>query len=413
MPKVLATSATAYVHAIFAMTGVIIVFKLFESSFMFWFGWLIFAGVALSTIPAVIALKLKRLTMPNSCLPAHDLPGVSVIIPARNEQVQIRNALTTLLKSTGVRIELIAVDDRSTDTTGQIMDEVASTDDRLRVVHIKECPEGWLGKNHAMHVGSRMATQELILFTDGDILYKPRALEAAVRHFQSSKLQHLCLLPNMIPGGVIENVLVTFFGLAFATGMQIHLIKTRWPLAYAGVGAFNLVDAKFYRSLGGHQPIALDVLDDVKLGKMIKKNGGRVDFQMADDWLSVRWQPSLWGVVTGLEKNGFASLNYSIRQILFVTLIFIVAMILPCVMPFVLPLRESSGFLAAAICWHLVYAFLVYRLPGAWKLVALFMTGPCIMAFAYWRSAVITLRQGGVKWRDSFYPLKQLRESIY
>jgi hypothetical protein len=184
-------------------------------------------------------------------------------------------------------------------------------------------------------------------------------------------------------------------------------------MAYAGVGAFNLVDAAFYRSIGGHQPIALDVLDDVKLGKMMKKNGGRIDFQMADEWLSVRWQQSLWGVVTGLEKNGFASLNYSIKQILFVTFIFLTTMIFPCIAPFVLPFPAASGFLATALCWHLVFACLVYKLPGGWKLIPFFMAGPCIMAFAYWRSAVITLRQGGVRWRDSFYPLRQLREAIY
>ncbi len=380
---------------------------------MFWLGWIIFAGVAITTIPAVIALKLKRLSMPSSGNMSHELPGISVIIPARNEEAQIRNGLLTLLKSTGVDIELIAVDDRSTDSTGQIMDEVAATDARLRVVHITELPTEWLGKNHAMHVGSTMATKELILFTDGDILYEPRTLEAAVRHFQTQNLQHLCLLPKMIPGSLIENVLVCFFGLAFATGMQIYLIKTRWPMAYAGVGAFNLVNAEFYRSVGGHKPIALDVLDDVKLGKMIKKQGGLSDFQMADDWLSVRWQPSLWGVVTGLEKNGFASLNYSLRQISFVTLIFFATMIFPCIAPLILPFAAASGFFATAVLWHVVFAILVLRLPGGWKLVPLFMTGPCIMAFAYWRSAFITLRQGGVKWRDSFYPLKQLRESIY
>ncbi len=390
-----------------------------ESHKMFWFGWAIFAGVALSTIPAVIALQLKRLQKPpdrSAASGSHrvqTLPGVSVIIPARNEQQQIRNGLTTLLKSTGVTIELIAVDDRSTDDTGRIMDEVAMEDSRLRVLHVKELPEGWLGKNHAMHLASQLATQPLILFTDGDIIYEPQAIEAAVCHYQNKQLQHLCLLPKMIPGSLIENVLVTFFGLAFATGMQIHLIRTRWPMAYAGVGAFNLVDAAFYRSIGGHQPIALDVLDDVKLGKMLKKNGGRIDFQMADEWLSVRWQQSLWGVVTGLEKNGFASLNYSIKQILFVTFIFLTTMIFPCIAPFVLPFPAASGFLATALCWHLVFACLVYKLPGGWKLIPFFMAGPCIMAFAYWRSAVITLRQGGVRWRDSFYPLRQLREAIY
>jgi glycosyltransferase involved in cell wall biosynthesis len=367
----------------------------------------------MTTIPAVIALKLKRLRMPLGSDPEKELPGVSVIIPARNEQAQIRNALTTLLQSTGVRLELIAVNDRSTDGTGQIMDEVAATDPRLRVVHVTELPVGWLGKNHAMHLGSQAASQELLLFTDGDILYEPRAIEAAVRHFQSEKLQHLCLLPKMIPGSVLENVLVCFFGLAFATGMQIYLIRTRWPLAYAGVGAFNLVNAEFYRSLGGHHPIAMDVLDDVKLGKMIKKNGGASDFQMADDWLSVRWQPSLWGVVTGLEKNGFASLNYSVRALLFTTLIFFVTMLYPCLAFFVLPLSTAVGWIATACIWHLAFAFMVYPLPGSWKLMPLFMFGPSLMAFAYWRSAFITLRQGGVKWRDSFYPLKQLRQSMY
>ena len=380
---------------------------------MFWFGWIVCCGVAATVIPAVIALKLKRLKISEGVQSADPLPGVSVIVPARNEEAEIRNALTSLLKSSGIEIELIAVDDRSTDLTGQIMDEIAAADMRLKVIHIAVLEDGWLGKNHAMQAGASRATKELLLFTDGDIHYEPRAIEVAVRHFRHHRLQHLCLLPKMVPGSLLENVLVTFFGLAFATGMQLHLIRTRWPMSYAGVGAFNLVDAAFYRSIGGHQPIALDVLDDVKLGKMIKKNGGHSDFQMADEWLSVRWQPSLWGVVTGLEKNGFASLNYSVNQLAFVTLMFLVTMVFPCISPFILPMHEASGFVATAVVWHLAYAFLVYRLPGAWKLVPLFMTGPCLMAFAYWRSAVITLQQGGIRWRDSFYPLKELRKALY
>lgn len=387
---------------------------------MFWLGWIIFAGVALTTIPAVAALKLKRLQRPPSSPREKgdnpqpvQLPKISVIVPARNEAAAIRNALTALLKSEAVELELIAVDDRSTDATGSIMDDVAANDQRLKVIHIHELPEGWLGKNHAMHVGSQAATGELLLFTDGDILFEPGTLEVAVLHFQNRQLQHLCLLPKMVPGSVLENVVVTFFGLAFATGMQLYLIRTRWPMSYAGVGAFNLVDAQFYRSLGGHQPIALDVLDDVKLGKMIKRNGGQSDFQLADDWLSVRWQPSLWGVVTGLEKNGFASLNYSIPQTVMVTVIFILTLVLPFVVPLVLPFTIASGFFATAILWHVVYGWLVIGLPESWKLIPLFLAGPYIMAFANWRSMYITLKQGGVKWRDSFYPLEQLRKAIY
>ncbi len=391
---------------------------------MFWLGWIVFTVVAVFTIPAIIALSLKKLlpyqqglSIANSVAEGNEasssLPSISVIVPARNEGAQIRNGLTTLLNSTGVEIEIIAVDDRSTDSTGQIMDELARTDSRLTVIHITQLPDGWLGKNHAMHVASQRATGELLLFTDGDILYEPYAIETAVRHFVGQKLQHLCLLPRMLPGSIFENAVVTFFGLAFAVGMQLHLIKTRWPLSYAGVGAFNLVDAKFYRSIGGHTPIAMDILDDVKLGKMIKKNGGTIDFQMAQELLSVRWQPSLWGVVTGLEKNGFASLNYSIPQFLFFTFVFLLTMMFPYVSPFVLTLHNASGFVATAVLWHLAFAFVVFRMPGGLPLTPLFPVGAVLMAFAYWRSTFITLRQGGVRWRDSFYPLAQLRKGLY
>ena len=391
---------------------------------MFWLGWVVFASVALWTIPAIIALTVKKLLPYEADLSSQDaltnadripplLPKISVIVPARNEEAQIRNGLTTLLKSTGVELEVIAMNDRSTDATGRIMDEIAATDTRLKVVHLTALPEGWLGKNHAMHLASEKATGQLLLFTDGDIIYQPFAIETAVRHFLRHKLQHLCLLPRMLPGSIFENSVVTFFGLAFAIGMQLHLIKTRWPLSYAGVGAFNLVETEFYRSIGGHTPIAMDILDDVKLGKLIKKNGGTIDFQMAPMLLAVRWQSSLWGVVTGLEKNGFASLNYSIVQLLIVSFLFSLTMVFPYLSPFILPLKAASGFIATAILWHLIFAFILLRTSGGLLLTPLFPVGAWLMAFAYWRSAIITLRQGGVRWRDSFYPLAQLRKRLY
>ncbi|MDA1231902.1 MAG: glycosyltransferase family 2 protein [Planctomycetota bacterium] len=380
---------------------------------MFWLGWIVFAFVAVWTIPAVCALTVRKLlpTAPNA--QPGSLPSVSVIVPARNEEAQIGNALTTLLQSTGVNLEIIAVNDRSTDLTGQIMDRVSAADSRLKVIHMSQLPDGWLGKNYAMHVASEKATGELLLFTDGDIIYEPAAIEIAVRHFVNDKLQHFCLLPRMLPGSVFENAVVTFFGLAFAVGMQLHLIRTRWPMSYAGVGAFNLVDANFYRSIGGHEPIAMDILDDVKLGKMIKKNGGLIDFQLAPELLSVRWQPSLWGVVTGLEKNGFASLNYSILQVLLFTVIYFLAMVFPYVSPIVLSFRDASGFIATAVVWHLEFAFLATRMPGGLAFSPMFPLGAFVMAFAFWRSTIMTLRQGGVRWRDSFYPLAQLRKGLY
>ncbi len=214
---------------------------------LFLAGWCIFAGVFVTSVPAIIALKLKRMISSHAGLvdtggrQSGDLPLISVIIPARNEEAQIGEALKGLLKTEGVRIEIIAVNDRSTDRTGVIMDEVAASDSRIRVIHIDQLPEHWLGKNHAMHQASLLAQGDWLLFTDGDILFQPRTIAAAVGYMQSRKLQHLCLLPKMIPGSLLENVLTIFFGMCFAIGMQLHLIHPPTILDYAEmIRLFNL-----------------------------------------------------------------------------------------------------------------------------------------------------------------------------
>lgn len=383
-------------------------------------GWLIFLAVLITSLPPVVALRNRRMQKPAAAPSPQPggQPHVSVIMPARNEGAMIAEAVRSVLSTQLVTFELILVDDRSTDNTGKVMDQAAATDTRVRVIHIAELPPGWLGKNHAMHTAAQNAAGKFLLFTDGDILYQPETIAAAVEYAEREQLQHLCLLPRMIPGSLIENVLTTFFGMCFAIGMQLHLIRTRFPLSYAGVGAFNMIGADFYRQCGGHLPIRMDVLDDVKLGKLAKRSGGSSDFLLAEDWLSVRWQPSLWGVVCGLEKNGFASLNYSMLQIGLVTVLFTLIFVLPFAVPAaaiagILTWETAAGFTATAILWHLLFLWLVAPLPQGLLMVPCFLVGPWLMAFAYWRSAVITLRQGGVRWRDSFYSLAELRNSIY
>ncbi len=380
---------------------------------MFLVGWILCFLVAAWTIPAMIALLLKQLRSRPVTDEFLSGPLISVIIPARNEEQQIRQSVQSVLQSEGVRLELIAVNDRSTDATGRLMEQVAADDARMHVIHISELPPGWLGKNHAMHVAAQRAAGSLLLFTDGDVIYKPEALAMALAHVRDHQLHHLCLLPRMLPGRILENAVVAFFGLSFSIGMQLQWIRTRWPLSYAGVGAFNLVDAEFYRGFGGHQPIALDVLDDVKLGKLVKRYGGRQDFQSAPELLSIRWQPSLWGVITGLEKNGFAALNYSIGGICLVTIVFLTGMILPYAAAAFLPGAAGSGFLATVVVWHVVYGAACVLSGAGFAVTALFPLAACIMVFAFWRSAVITLKQGGIRWRDSFYPLSLLRPAVY
>lgn len=378
----------------------------------FWIGWLLFSGVVIWTVPPVLWLVSRQLRAV-TCATSTTLPMVSIIVPACNEAGAIEQCLKSLLKLEYPRLEIIGINDRSTDGTGKIMDDVASSDDRCRIIHVEELPSGWLGKNHAMHIASQQATGKLLLFTDGDIMHEPAALRTAVCYLINHRLQHLCLLPRMQPGGYLENCVVAFFGFAFAIGQQIHLTSTRWPFAYSGVGAFNLIDADFYQSFDGHQRLAMDVIDDVKLGKLVKQHGGRHDFLAAPDLLSIRWYNSLWGVIKGLEKNGFAALGYSIPALAVTTGLFLATMVWPYFAIVVYPWTLSSGFAATIVVWHLLYTIVAMSFGASILLAPMFPVAAWLMSFAFWRSSWVTLRQGGVRWRESFYPLQDLRKKLY
>ncbi|RMG40035.1 MAG: glycosyltransferase family 2 protein, partial [Planctomycetota bacterium] len=125
------------------------------------------------------------------------LPKVSVIVAARDEAARVADCLRSILASDYPDFELIAVDDRSTDGTGQRMDEVAAADPRCRVVHITELPEGWLGKCWALHCGTRAARGEWLLFCDGDVLLAPDCVRAAIAEATRCGLDHLALMPGM------------------------------------------------------------------------------------------------------------------------------------------------------------------------------------------------------------------------
>ena len=154
----------------------------------------------MATLPDLTAIDPAALP----ALSAGDGPDLTVVVPACNEEKSIAATLRSLLASTGVRVEVIAVNDRSTDRTGELMDEVAAEaaapcgPHSLRVVHVSELPAGWLGKPHAMAMGARKARSPWLLFTDGDVIFEPQALELALRHAQAEKADHLVLVPTVV-----------------------------------------------------------------------------------------------------------------------------------------------------------------------------------------------------------------------
>jgi glycosyltransferase involved in cell wall biosynthesis len=308
---------------------------------------------------------------------------------------------------------VIAVDDRSDDDTGAIMDRLARGDHRLRVIHVVSLPNDWLGKNHALQLGASQAAGEYLLFTDGDILFTPDALQRAVRYAVHSRIDHLCLIPRMISGGYWENALTAFFGLVFSAGTFAWLVPTPLKWAYAGVGAFNLVRTEAYKDAGGHEPIRLDVLDDVKLGKLMKRSGFRADILAAGRFVRVKWQETATGVIGGLEKNAFAAVDYSLLKLVAVTITLLIMLYLPYTAVLLVPDVQRLGYLASVVLVHGIYAVFGQRFGVGWLVCPALPAAGLLMLWAFWRSAWVTLRQGGVRWRETFYPLQELRRKLY
>jgi len=340
-------------------------------------------------------------------------PLLSVVIPARNEAATLELGLRSLLSGNYPDLELIAIDDRSTDGTGEIMERLAAEDERLKVVHVSELTEGWLGKNHAMQSGAAAARGEFILFTDGDILFGPETLKDSIRVMLHDRLDHLTLYPQMILHSPGESALAAFFGFMFLLGTSSWNVSTGNRRSYAGIGAFNMVRAEPYRQVGGHEPLRLEVLDDVRLGQLLKDRGYRSQLLIGGESVRVRWQSSLWQMIRGLEKNAYASVGYSLPYLIFALSIMGILVYAPFIGIVLFPDSRSIPYWGTLILMHAGFAECNRRIQGDSRSWPLLTIGAATFMFAYARSCWITLSQNGVRWRDTFYPLDQLRKQQY
>ena len=238
------------------------------------------------------------------------IPRVSVIVPARNEEEKIREALQSLLNLDYPDLEFIVLNDRSTDQTGAILAGMA--DARLRIVNITELPEGWLGKNYALYQGAEQASGQVLLFTDADVVMDPSALAKSVNYLEANGLHHLAVMPKVRLPSLALRLFCSTFGVFFCGYIRPWKASDPTSRSFIGIGAFNLVSAKAYKAAGTHRAIAMRPDDDVKLGKLLKKAGYRQEMAFGAGLLTVVWYSSMREMIGGLMKNFFAGLEYSV-----------------------------------------------------------------------------------------------------
>jgi cellulose synthase/poly-beta-1,6-N-acetylglucosamine synthase-like glycosyltransferase len=351
----------------------------------------------------------RRMARLGSVPPAADGPSVTVVVAARDEAAAVERGIRSMLRQRYPRLRVVAVDDRSTDGTGEILDRIAARNPRLSVLHVRRLPDGWLGKNHALHRGAELARGDLLLFTDADVTMEPDTVGRAVALLEREGLDHLAAGPHVRVPGLLAGGFVALFTLFFSFYSRPWRASDPRSRAHVGIGAFNLVRTRAYRGIGGHRSLALRPDDDMRLGRRLKEAGHRQAFAVGTDCLRVDWYGSLAGMIRGLEKNAFAGVDYRLSLVVAAT----VAQLFLFVWPFA-ALAWTGGWLLAAnaaTCGTLVGilagAARRQRTPAA--AAAFFPAYVLLFLFVVWRSALLVTLRGGIVWRGTFYPLDRLR----
>ena len=206
-----------------------------------------------------LAIGQRKIFPLKNILPGGEFvePTLSVVIPARNEEQKLKIALTSVLNQEYRNLEVIAVNDRSTDATGEILDKLAKTYPNLRVFHLSQLPSGWLGKNYALFFGAEQATGEFLLFSDADIVMNKTALKRAVFYLQNQNFDHLVVGPQIAKTNAITNAMLVTFAINFMLFFKPWKAKNPGSKRFVGGGAFSLMKRQVYQQIGSMQAIPM------------------------------------------------------------------------------------------------------------------------------------------------------------
>jgi glycosyltransferase involved in cell wall biosynthesis len=338
-------------------------------------------------------------------------PTLTVVLAAKDEAKDIAATMDALLAADYPRLRIVAVDDRSTDGTGGILDEYAGRA-RVEVIHLTELDEGWLGKTFALMVATEWVAarggSDYVLYTDADVLLSPSILRRAVAYAEATKADHLVVMPTMLVKSRGEGIVLGFLqvmGLWASRPWKVEDPKATRDVI--GVGSFNLVRLAALEEIGGWEPQRLAVIEDVTLGRRMKAAGMRQRIAFAPGFVLVHWAKGAGGILRGMTKNLFAAFGFRLWLLLPACLWIVVFWLMPIAglgwWRTLLPALTVLGCIAA-----------LYKAVGEVSMVDarygwLYPLGAVGVMYGIVRSMVVVMWRGGVTWRGTHYRLRDLR----
>lgn len=342
---------------------------------------------------------------------AGDWPKISIIIPACNEEATIEQAAKSLLAVDYPRLELVFVNDRSSDATGRIIDRLALRDKRIKAMHVKELPVGWLGKVNALAKGISHTQSDWILMTDADVHLSPQALQKAIAYCLRNRLDFLTAIPDLHASSLsLQAMMSQLYHQAslFFDPKKLNDPKTK--VCY-GQGAFLLFKRGIYEQSEKLDWLKMEVIDDTGLALLLRRAGARMGAVSGLDEIRLEWYPHLPGLIRGLEKNGFAFFSYS-PWILTGFVLFVWTLLAGFT---IAPFLSTYGVYGAftGLCLAIYLMTIRNQLRQLMKVrilsVLLYPISLALLPLIFVRSAILTLWRKGIVWRGTYYSLEELR----
>lgn len=262
---------------------------------------------ALALLPTVffaVNFFLYRRLPVEGAVTRNSLPAVSVLIPARNEEAGIRDCVASILANRNINLEVIVLDDASTDRTAEIVRDMAEKDSRVRLAQAPPLPTGWCGKQHACHVLGQLAQHDAIVFMDADVRLSCDALTRMAGELSRNPAKLISGIPRQVTVGLLERLLIPLIHTVLLCYLPIWAMrKSSNPSYGAGCGQLFMAERQAYLAIGGHEPIRATLHDGIMLPRLFRKHSYQTDLFDATDIASCRMYHSASAVWQGLAKN--------------------------------------------------------------------------------------------------------------
>lgn len=354
--------------------------------------------------------SLRSLPLPEG---RKDWPSVVVLSPARNEAAHIREAMEARLCSSYPALKVVLINDRSTDETGCIADELADTHEHLQVLHLTDCPDGWLGKVHALQQGVEATSSEWLLFSDADVSLSGDCIERAVYWAEQQGFDVLAAIPTFREGSLLMNALHALMMRLLYGGLLVRLIERKGSKMGVGVGAFTLVRRSVLGASPGLAAIRMEVADDLMLGRMLKHAGASCSLVNGAGVVSVSLYESMAHFVDGAEKNAWAvSARFSLVRGLTSALVLLAFECGPWLLLWLSGSDVWFGYALACVAWSVGCSVWALRTNGrsVWG-GFVYPLGALCFAYAAVRGTLLGWWRGGLQWRGSFYATSAFLEA--